>query len=65
MIHGIGDDVEFGDLDTPPLYQVFGNIFSDDPLSECNLLHWITNIMKDTKVSNDAIETAAVAIHDC
>ena len=59
MIHGIGDDVEFGDLDTHPLYQVIENTSSDDPLSECDLLHWFTNIMKDTKASNDAIETAA------
>jgi hypothetical protein len=59
MINAIGDDVEFGDLDVRPLYRVIENTSSDDPLSECDLLHWFTNIMKDAKVGNDAIETAA------
>ena len=59
MIHDIGDDVEFGNLDTRPLYQVIKNSSSDDPLSECNLLHWFTNIMKYTQNGNDALETAA------
>ena len=59
MIHAIGDDVEFGDLDVCPLYQVIESNSSDDPLSECNLLHWFTSIDKDAKAGNDAIETAA------
>ena len=59
MIHAIGDDVEFGDLDVRPLYRVIESTYSDDPLSECDLLHWFTSIMKDAKAGNDAIETAA------
>jgi hypothetical protein len=42
-----------------PLYRVIENTFSDDPLSECNFLNLFTNIMKNTKAVNDAIETAA------
>jgi hypothetical protein len=59
MIHAIGDDVEFGDLDASPFYRVIENTSSDDPLSECDLLHWFTSMYKDAKVENDAIETAA------
>ncbi len=46
-------------MDIRPLYQVIENTSSDDPLSECDLVHWFTNCMKDTKGGNTAIETAA------
>ncbi len=59
MINGMGGNAEFGDLDIRPLYQVIENTSSDDPLSECNLVHWFTNYMKDTKGGNTAIKTAA------
>ncbi len=59
MINGIWDDVEFSDLDIHPLHWVNEYTFSNDPFSECNLLHLFTNLMKDTKGGNNAIETAA------
>ncbi len=59
IINGIGDDVEFGDLDIRPLFWVNEYTSSNDPLSECNLLYLFTNLMKDTKGGNNAIKTAA------
>jgi hypothetical protein len=59
MINSIEDDIDFGDLDICPLYRVNENTSSNDPLSKCNLLHLFTNLMKDTKGSNNAIKTAA------
>jgi hypothetical protein len=59
MIDGLGDHAEFGDLDIRPLYQVIENTSSEDLLSECDLVHWFTNCMKDMKGGNTAIETAA------
>ncbi len=59
MINGIGDDVGFDDLDVCPLHQVNENTSSNDPLSECNLLHLFTNLMNNTKGGNNAIKTAA------
>jgi hypothetical protein len=59
MINGIGDDVEFGNLDIGPLHRFNEFPSSNDWLSEWDLLHLFTHLMKDTKGGNNAIETAA------
>ena len=56
---GAGDDVEFGDLDTRALYREIENSSTDDPLSECDLVHWFTNCYRDISAGSSAMEVAA------
>ena len=56
---GAGDDIQFGDLDTRPLYQEIENSSPEDPLSECDLVHWFTSCYKDISAGLSAVELAA------
>jgi hypothetical protein len=56
---GAGDDIQFGDLDTRPLYREIENSTPEDPLSECDLVHWFTSCYKDINAGSSAVELAA------
>ena len=56
---GAGDDIQFGDLDTRPLYREIENSSPLDPLSKCDLVHWFSSCYKDINAGSSAVELAA------
>ena len=56
---GAGDDIQFGDLDTRPLYREIENSSPLDPLSECDLVHWFSSCYKDINAGSSVVELAA------